>query len=70
MRFRFRPQLFAAALMLPVVLPLSSCKSTDDEEVTRKPVPPKTESSQMPWNMPRPGQGGGQFGALPNNPRR
>ena len=59
-----------AALLLPVLLPLSSCKSTDDEEVTRKAVPPKSESSQMPWNMPRPGQGGGPMNQLPNQQRR
>jgi len=70
MRFRFRPQFLVAALMLPVVLPLSSCKSTDDEEVTRKAVPPPNNSSQLPWNTPRPGQGGGALGAMPNNPRR
>jgi hypothetical protein len=70
MRFPFRPHFFLMALILPVVLPLSSCTSTDDEEVTRKPVPPTTESSQLPWNKPQAGQGGGPFSAMPNTPRR
>lgn len=58
------------ALALPLALPLSSCKSTEDEETTRKAVPPPNTSSQMPWNKPIAGQGGGQFGALPQTPRR
>ncbi len=57
-----------AAFVLSVVLPLASCTTGEEEE--RKPVPPQSSSSQLPWNKPVPGQGGGAFGALPKQPRR
>jgi hypothetical protein len=56
-----------AALVLAAFLP--SCATEDDEE-SRKPVGPQSTSSQLPWNLPKPGQGGGAFGALPQQPRR
>lgn len=38
---------------------------------TTKPVGPVTESSQIPWNVPINGQGGGgQFSMLPQNQHR
>lgn len=40
------------------------------EEKERKPVPPPNTSSQIPWNKPQVGQGGGAFSALPQQPRR
>jgi hypothetical protein len=58
-----------ATLAVTAVLPLASCKTGDEEEV-RKPVGPPSQSSQIPWNKPIPGQGGGAFGALPQQPRR
>ena len=58
-----------AAIALSAVLPLSSCVTKDDE-VKRKAVPPPNTSSQIPWNKPVAGQGGGAFGALPQQPRR
>jgi hypothetical protein len=54
-----------AAFLLAAFIP--SC-ATEEEE--RKPVPPPSSSSQIPWNKPQPGQGGGAFGALPQQPRR
>ncbi|WP_035612355.1 hypothetical protein [Haloferula sp. BvORR071] len=62
--------LLATVILATTVLPLSSCKTGDEEEQTRKAVPPPNTSSQIPWNKPVPGQGGGAFGALPNTPRR
>lgn len=56
-----------AAIVLSAVLPLSSCTT---EEKERKPVGPQSNSSQIPWNKPISGQGGGAFGALPQQPRR
>ncbi len=56
-----------AAFVLSGILPLASCTT---EEKERKPVPPQSTSSQLPWNKPVAGQGGGAFGALPNKPRR
>jgi len=57
-------RLILAAAAIAVLSP--SC--ADEKE--RKPVPPKSESSNIPWNQPRSGQGGGAFGALPQQPRR
>jgi len=57
---------FLAAALLAAFIP--SCATEDDED--RKPVGPPSSSSQLPWNKPVPGQGGGAFGALPQQPRR
>lgn len=57
-------KIFAAAVIAAFV---SSCAT---EEKERKPVPPPSSSSRLPHNMPLPGQGGGAFGALPQQPRR
>lgn len=45
--------------------------SCADEEQT-KPVGPVSETSRIPWNDPglAPGQGGGQFGMMPQNQHR
>jgi len=59
-------RLILAAVAVAVLSP--SC--ADKEETGRKPVPPPSSSSQIPWNKPQPGQGGGAFGALPQQPRR
>jgi hypothetical protein len=59
-------RMFLAALALAAFLP--SCATDEEEEV--KPVGPPSTSSQIPWNKPVPGQGGGAFGALPQQPRR
>jgi hypothetical protein len=45
---------------------LASCAS----EPEKKPVPPTTETSRIPWNQPIPGQGQGQFGMMPQNQYR
>jgi hypothetical protein len=40
-------------------------------EKEKKPVPPQSSASRMPWNTPVAGQGQGQFGMLPGmNQRR
>ncbi|MCW1886108.1 hypothetical protein OKA04_15320 [Luteolibacter flavescens] len=49
-------------LVAPVFL-LVSCAE-------KKPVPPTTDSTTIPWNPPQPGQGAGAFGVLPKQPRR
>lgn len=36
-------------------------------EPEKKPVPPTTETSKIPWNKPISGQGQGQFGMIPQN---
>jgi len=43
--------------------------SCADQEDT-KPVGPVSDSSRIPWNAPVAGQGGGQFGMLPQNQYR
>lgn len=40
------------------------------KEPEKKPVPPTTDTSQIPWNSPVPGQGQGQFGMMPQNQYR
>jgi len=53
-------------LLIIAAAAFSSCA---DEEHT-KPVGPVSSSSRIPWNVPQPGQGGGQFSALPQNQYR
>jgi hypothetical protein len=43
--------------------------SCADEE-PKKQVGPVSNSSQLPWNMPQKGQGGGAFSAMPQNQHR
>jgi hypothetical protein len=62
---RFLQPLLSAALPLSFFL-LASCAS----EPEKKPVPPTTETSRIPWNQPLPGQGQGQFGMMPQNQYR
>lgn len=38
---------------------VGSCAS-----IEREPVGPVSEESDMPWNTPRPGEGGAAFGGL------
>lgn len=52
-----------------VACSLSSCM-TEEEKEERGVYGPTSESRSIPWNEPIPGQGGGAFGALPNQPRR
>jgi len=49
-------------------LALSAC--TSDPDLEPEPTRPQSDSRQNPWNEPIPGQGGGAFGALPQQPRR
>ncbi|HEY1122997.1 MAG TPA: hypothetical protein VGE67_15400 [Haloferula sp.] len=58
-------RLILAAVAVAVLSP--SCA---EKETERKPVPPPSSSSSIPWNKPVAGQGGGAFGALPQQPRR
>jgi hypothetical protein len=61
---RSTPVIVLAALSAAFGLP--SCA----EEPEKKPVPPTTETSRIPWNSPVPGQGQGQFGMMPQNQYR
>ena len=45
---------------------LSSCA----DEPEKKPVPPTTDTSNIPWNSPVAGHGQGQFGQMPQNQYR
>lgn len=48
---------------------LVSCGVSREQE--KKPVGPQSSASKMPWNVPQSGQGGGQFGMIPQmNQRR
>jgi hypothetical protein len=51
------------ALVLATGLAFSSCADTSEP----KPAGPASETSQIPWNTPIPGQGQGAFGAMPQN---
>ncbi|MEK7953158.1 hypothetical protein [Luteolibacter soli] len=58
-------------ILAAVAVALLSPSCVDKEEETgHKPVPPPSTSSKIPWNKPQAGQGGGAFGALPQQPRR
>jgi hypothetical protein len=46
---------------LLVISLLSSCVHLEE---SRKTVEPKSESGNMPWNRPLPGEGTGQFGGM------
>jgi hypothetical protein len=48
----------------------ASCFVSCTEQETKKPVGPVSDSSQLPWNMPQKGQGGGALGAMPQNQHR
>jgi len=43
---------------------LSFLASCVDREEERKPVPPTSSASKMPWNRPQPGEGNAQFGGM------
>jgi len=58
---------FAVVPLLAFASGLISCGPVENE---KKPVPPKSSASQMPWNTPVAGQGQGQFGMLPQNQTR
>ena len=57
-----RGTLLFAALAAPALLGLTSCV-----EPEKKPVGPTSNTSNIPWNKPVPGQGQGQFGMLEQN---
>jgi hypothetical protein len=40
---------------------IASCVAKEED---RKPVPPTSSASKMPWNRPQPGEGGAQFGGM------
>ncbi|MBC7979256.1 MAG: hypothetical protein H7Y36_01680 [Armatimonadetes bacterium] len=54
---------------LILALAAAAITSCADEE-QKKPVGPVSTSSQIPWNTPVAGQGGGQFSMLPQNQYR
>lgn len=45
--------------LVGIGLMLGGCATIEDE-----PVGPVSEESDMPWNTPRPGEGGAAFGGL------
>lgn len=59
----------SSLLLLAPVLSLFALASCADEP-ERKPVPPTSDTSKIPWNRPIAGQGQGQFGMLPQNQYR
>jgi hypothetical protein len=61
---RFTLLCSAALLLAPS---LSSCALKDPE---RTPTGPVSQSRQIPWNSPVPGQGQGQLGMMPQNQYR
>ncbi len=63
MKMNFIVPLFA----LFSVLAITSCVT---EEPKPKAMGPTSDTSKIPWNSPIPGQGQGQFGALPQNQYR
>lgn len=54
--------------ILLLIITAALLPSCADEST--KPVGPVSESSQIPWNTPVAGQGGGQFSMLPQNQHR
>lgn len=53
--------------LIPAFVPMVGCNLPEKE---KQPVPPPSQSSNIPWNQPLPGQGGGAMGMLPKTPRR
>ena len=51
-------------LLVFSALVISFLVSCVDKEEERKPVPPTSSASKMPWNRPQPGEGGAQFGGM------
>lgn len=62
-----RTALLLASSLL--VLPFVSC-APKDPDLDPQPTMPESTSRQTPWNKPISGQGGGNMGALPQQPRR
>jgi len=56
-----------AALSLFLAVVAASCTLPEKE---KKPVPPPSSASNMPWNVPQAGQGMGQFGMMPQMQQR
>lgn len=58
--------------MLRFIFPaaIAFCFVSCADQEPKKTVGPVSDSSQLPWNMPQKGQGGGQFGMLPQNQHR
>jgi len=46
------------------------CPSCANKEPEKKPVPPPSSASKMPWNVPQSGQGMGAFGMMPQLQQR
>lgn len=56
---------------LPLVAALAGLSfSSCADEPEKKAVPPTSDTSKIPWNTQVPGQGMGQFGAMPQNQYR
>jgi hypothetical protein len=58
-------------LALPVALLISGFALNSCADVPeKKPTPPVSQTSKIPWNSPVAGQGQGQFGMMPQNQYR
>ncbi len=49
---------------------VASCFVSCTDQEPKKQLGPVSQSSQLPWNMPQKGQGGGALGAMPQNQHR
>jgi hypothetical protein len=56
-----------ALLSFALAAVASSCALPEKQ---KKPVPPPSNASNMPWNVPQAGQGMGQFGMMPQMQQR
>jgi hypothetical protein len=54
--------------IIPAVVAFCFVSCADQEP--KKTVGPTSNSTQLPWNMPQKGQGGGALGAMPQNQYR
>ncbi|MEO5916705.1 MAG: hypothetical protein ABIS50_20930 [Luteolibacter sp.] len=57
---------FLILISLAAALGFSACA----DDVEKKPVGPVSDTTNIPWNTPVAGQGGGQMGMMPQNQYR
>ena len=57
-------------LRLFIITAVGFCLVSCADQEPKKTVGPVSNSTQLPWNMPQKGMGGGQFGMLPQNQYR
>lgn len=64
------PMKHSLRLLIAAVLPMGFGLVSCADRAEPKPVGPTSDTSNIPWNTPVPGQGQGQFGMLPQNQYR